>query len=114
MLRLLAAVAAVTFAASPAVACTFCGGDLRSRQTLRMHYASSKAVLHGQLKNPRVDSKTDAGLTDFHATAAFKDDPARGGATVLVIPQYLPVIGNTPSEYVLFCGVADGKLDPTF
>jgi hypothetical protein len=114
MPRLAAALTAILLAASPAVACTFCGSDLRSRQTLRMHYTSAKAVLYGQLKNPRVDPKTDAGATDFHATAAFKDDPARGGKTVLVIPQYLPVIGNTPSEYVIFCGVSDGKLDTTF
>ena len=98
MLRLAAAVAAVVLAVSPATACTFCGGDVRSRQTLRMHFAAAKAVLYGQLKNPRVDPKTDAGSTEFHATAAFKDDPARGGKTMLVIPQYLPVIGNTPSE----------------
>lgn len=114
MLRAAVAFVAVTLAASPVVACTFCAGDLRSRQTLRMHYAASKAVLYGQLKNPRVDPKTDAGATDFHIMAAFKDDPARGGQTVLVIPQYLPVIGNTPSEYVVFCTVVNGQLDTTF
>ena len=112
MLRSAAAVAAVILAGSPALACTFCGGDLRSRQTLRMQYAAAKAVLYGQLKNPRVDPKTDAGSTEFHATAAFKDDPARGGKTLIVIPQYLPVIGNTPPEYLLFCDVAND--DPTY
>lgn len=115
MVRLAAALLAVALLAiPPARACTFCGGELRSKQTLRMHYAAAKAVLHGQLKNPRFDSKTDEGATDLHISAALKDDPARGGAGVVTLRSYLPVIGNTPSDYLVFCNVAGGKLDPTF
>jgi hypothetical protein len=114
MVRL--ALVATTFAvlASPALACTFCAGELRSKQTLRMHYAAAKAVLHGQLKNPRFDPKTDEGFTDLHVVAALKDDPARGGQGAITLRTYLPVIGNTPTDYLVFCGVANGKLDPTF
>ena len=31
-----------------------------------------------------------------------------------MLRTYLPVIGNTPPDYLVFCGVANGKLDPTF
>jgi hypothetical protein len=109
----LAALAVLTLAAPPAAACTFCGGELRSRPTLRTQYAAAKAVLHGQLKNPRFDPKTDAGFTDLHVSAALKDDPARGGQAVVVLRSYLPVVGNTPPDFLVFCGVAGGQLDPT-
>jgi hypothetical protein len=71
-------------------------------------------VLYGTLKNPRVDPKTDEGYTDLHLSAALKDDPVRGNQNVLVLRAYLPVIGDTPTEYLAFCGVANGKLDAAF
>lgn len=114
MLRLAAAVLALALLAAPSPACTFCGGELRAKQTLRMHFASAKAVLHGQLKNPRFDPKTDEGSTDLHVSTALKDDPARGNQGVVTLRSYLPVVGNTPSDYLVFCGVNGGKLDPTF
>ncbi|MBM3981690.1 MAG: hypothetical protein FJ304_15725 [Planctomycetes bacterium] len=113
MLRPVAAVALVALAAR-ADACTFCGENVRTQPTLRMHYAQAKVVLHGTLKNPRFDVKTDEGFTDLHATAALKDDAARGGQNVLVIRRYLPVIGDTPPDFVAFYAVADGKLAYTF
>ena len=47
MFRLVAVVAALFafIAPAPAIACTFCAGELRSKQTLRMHFAAAKAVL---------------------------------------------------------------------
>ncbi|MFM8272525.1 MAG: hypothetical protein ACKODX_09355 [Gemmata sp.] len=113
MLRLAAALAALALLAPPARACTFCGDNVRARLTLRMQYAQAKAVLHGKLANPRIDPKTDEGFTDLHVGAALKDDPARGDRTVLVIRAYLPVIGDTPPEYLAFCGANDGKLTYT-
>src|SRR5262249_37928872 len=113
MFRLAAAVVALLLVVNPARACTFCGGDLRAKQTLRMQFAAAKAVLHGQLKNPRFDPKTDEGFTDLHITAALKDDPARGSQGVLTLRSYIPVVGNTPPDYLIFCGVANGKLDAT-
>lgn len=114
MARFAAALVALLAVIAPANACTFCAGELRAKQTLRMHYAAAKAVLHGQLKNPRFDPKTDDGFTDLHVSAALKDDPARGTQAVVTLRSYLPVVGNTPPDYLVFCGVADGKLDPTF
>jgi hypothetical protein len=99
-------------AVPPAPACTFCSGPIRSQPTLRMRYAAAKIVAHGVLKNPRFDPQTDRGYTDFHITTILKDDPARKNQKSLVVPQYLPVIGDTPAAYLLFCDVADGKLEP--
>jgi hypothetical protein len=111
MNRLLLAAAFLLLAAE-AKACTFCNGSLRSQATLRMRYAAAKIVAQGTLKNPRFDPATDRGYTDFHFGTVLKDDPARKNAKSLTLPQYLPVIGDTPPDYVLFCDVVDGKLQP--
>lgn len=114
MLRLVA-LAAVLIASVPrADACTFCGENVRTKPTLRMQFAQAKAVVYGTLKNPRFDPKTDEGFTDLHAARLLKDDPARGNQNLLVIPAYLPVIGDTPAGYVAFCTVAGGKLAYAF
>ena len=97
MLRFAVVAVALVLLAARADACTFCGENVRSRPTLRMQYAQAKAVLYGQLKNPRVDPKTDEGFTDLHLTSALKDDAARGTQNVLVIRGYFPVIGDTPT-----------------
>ena len=114
MIRLAAALTVLIGSATLADACTFCGGELRSRQTLRMHYAGAKAVLHGQLKNPRFNPQNNGGQTDLQVAAVLKDDPARGRQALLTLDTYLPVIGSTPPDYLVFCNVANGKLDATF
>ena len=78
-----------------------------------MHYAQSKVVVHGQLKNARFDPKTDDGFTDLHVGTVLKDDPVRANRNVLTLARYLPVVGNTPPDYLVFCGVTNGNLDPT-
>lgn len=113
MLRSTLAILALAMAAPLAAACTFCDGNIRAKQTLRLHYMAAKAVLHGQLKNPRFD-KDDNGFTDLHISSVLKDDPARGGRAVIVLRTYFPVVGNTPPDYLIFCNVANGTLDPTF
>jgi hypothetical protein len=98
----------------PSRACSICGESLRTRQTLRMHHSTASVVLHGQLKNPRFDPKTDNGVTDFHITTVLKDDAARGGRMMLSVPRYLPVIGNTPPDYLFFGTSTNGTLDLSF
>jgi len=93
-------------------ACTFCSGPIRSQPTLRMRYATAKLVASGTLKNPRFDPQSDRGFTDFQFGTVLKDDAARKGQKSLTIPQYLPVVGDTPPDYVLFCDVVEGKLEP--
>lgn len=97
-----------------APACTFCGPSIRTLPTLRTQYAEAKVVAYGRLKNPRFDPKTDLGSTDFHVETVLKDDPARAGRTLLTIPRYEPVIGDTPAGYLLVCKVSGGALDPAF
>jgi len=113
MFRSALVIIAVGLAAPHAAACSFCEGNFRARQTLRMHYMAAKAVFYGQLKNPRFD-KDDNGFTDLHITSILKDDPARAGRAAIVLRTYLPVVGNTPPDYLIFCSVANGSLDPTF
>jgi hypothetical protein len=110
-----AALSLLLIAAQPAAACTFCDGGFRGRQTLRLHHAGAKVVLAGQLRNPRVDANAPGGgTTEFHVSAVLKDDPARGGRAVLTLPKYLPVIGDTPPDYLIYCDVVNGALDPSF
>jgi hypothetical protein len=114
MLRSTAVLVVLFLALPSAPACTFCGGNLRTKQTLRMHYAAAKAVYFGQLKNPRFDPRTDEGSTDLHITTVLKDDPARANRAVITLPRYLPVIGNTPGDYIAFCNVTNGQLDQAY
>jgi hypothetical protein len=114
MTRLAAALVVLLVAIPDAPACTFCDGSFRNKQTLRVHHARAKVVLHGQLRNARFDPRTDEGSTDLHITAVLKDDPARGGKAVVTLPKYYPVVGNTPPDFLVFCDVAGGRLDPTY
>lgn len=101
----------LTVAVAPrASACTFCPGDVRARPTLGMQFAAAHTVVVGTLKSPRVDPKTDEGFTDLHVGAALKGDAPKA----LTLRAYLPVVGETPAEYVAFCTSANGKLDATF
>ena len=104
-------VAMLVFLDAPVSACTFCSGPIRAQPTLRSRYSVAKIVAQGTLKNPRFDPQTDRGYTDFHFGAILKDHPARGQSKTITLPKYLPVIGDTPPDYLLFCDVIDGKLD---
>ncbi|MBY0457855.1 MAG: hypothetical protein K2V38_10990, partial [Gemmataceae bacterium] len=106
-----AALLIVALAADQSPACTFCGDNVRARPTLRMQYAQAKAVLYGHLKNPRIDPRTDEGFTDLAVASALKDDPARGTQNTVTLRGYIPVVGDTPTEYLVFCAVANGRLD---
>jgi hypothetical protein len=96
----------------PAAGCTFCGSGVQSRQTLREHFRQAKYVARGVLKNPRFDPNGGPGATELHVDRVLKADPAVGDKAVVVLPRYLPVIGNTPPDYLVFCTIADGKPDP--
>lgn len=103
---------AMVVVAQPVAACTFCGGSVQARQTLREHFQQSKYVAYGKLKNPRFDPKGGAGQTEFHVEQVLKADATIGNAKLVTLPKYLPIVGNTPPEYLVFCAVADGKVDP--
>jgi hypothetical protein len=114
MIRLVTASLAIAIFSSPAavIACPFCSGNTQTRSTLRMQYAQAKVVVQGKLQNPRFDPKTDQGFTDLHIDAVLKEDPACKVPRAITLGNYLPVVGNTPPDFLLFCGVIDGQLNP--
>lgn len=112
MRRIVGALAIAALVTPPAAACTFCGGGLTSRQTLREHFKRANYVAHGKLANPRFDPDGGSGSTELHVARVLKPDPAVGDRAVVVLPRYLPVIGDTSPEYLAFCAIADGKPDP--
>lgn len=93
----------------PAAACSFCSDAFARRQSLRHHYAESKVVLAGQLRNPKPNTDGIGGTTEFHIREVLKGQTSE---KVVTIPRYIPLIGATPSDYVFFCGLRDGALDP--
>ena len=95
----------------PATACTFCGGGPANRQTLREHHRTATVVLFGHLRNAKVDATGVGGTTDFHVETVLKSDPAFTPGKVVVLRQYYPLVGDTPTGFVLFGGVADGRFD---
>ncbi len=111
MRRIVCALALVILTDPFAAACSFCGG-LASRQTLREHFQRANYVAHGKLANPRFDPNGGRGTTEFRVGKVLKPDPAVGNRAVVVLPSYLPVIGDTPPDYLVFCSTAGGKLDP--
>jgi hypothetical protein len=86
-----------------------CGDQFAARQTLRQRYADAKLVLRGELRNPKANADGVGGTTEFHVTQTLKGDAA---PRMLLIPRYLPVIGQTPPDYFFFCTMTDGKVDP--
>ena len=97
---------------TPLIACTFCGGGVAARQTLREHFQQAKFVACGQLKNPRFDPNGAASTTEFHISQIIKQHEKLGNQSVLTLPKYNPVIGNTTPDFLIFATVVDGKLDP--
>jgi hypothetical protein len=85
---------------------------LARRQPLGQHFAEARFVAYGRLKNPHPAADGIGGTTELHVEQVLKADPAHAGSKFVVIPRYIPIIGDTPTEYVLFCNITDGKLDP--
>lgn len=112
MRRIVCALVLAVIITPPAAACTFCGGGLTARQTLSEHFKRASYVAHGKLANPRFDPDGGSGSTELHVGKVLKPHPALGGRAVIVLPRYLPVIGDTPPDYLAFCAVANGKPNP--
>jgi hypothetical protein len=98
-------------AATPVTACTFCSGGFANRQTLRDQYATATVVLYGHLRNAKVDGTGIGGTTEFHIVTVLKTEPGFAPGPMVLLPRYYPLIGDTPTGFVLFGGVADGRFD---
>jgi len=112
-MRSILALLAALLVAVPAEACSFCASSLQTRLTLREHFAQARVVVHGKLANPKLDPATDNGTTELHLETILKTEPALAGLKMLILPRYLPVIGDTPRDHVIFGSVKNGVIDPT-
>lgn len=92
-------------------ACSFCSSSWSARATLRDHLSRASVVLQGTLANPSLDA-ADNGRTEFHLQAVLKGDSTLAGQRQLVIPRYLPVLGDTPREHLIFGHLNKNLLDP--
>ena len=96
----------------PVQACTFCSGSALSRQTFREYHADAKFVAYGLLSDPKPDPSGLKGTTAFAPKQLFKGTaPA---AASLVIPRYLPLIGKTPPDYLVFGTVQGAFVEPLY
>lgn len=113
---------AVLFAASaafltvpcPALPCSLCGMNLKKQPTLRQEAFDAKAVLYGNLANPRLNPNDPAGggTTEMHLEAIIKSNPVVKGRKQVELPRYIPVDPKTTSRFLIFCDTLNGKLDP--
>ncbi|QEL19395.1 hypothetical protein [Limnoglobus roseus] len=110
-MRVWIALVLVCLVSGPALACSFCSDGFTRRQPLREKFADAKIVVAGVLKNP-IARDDGTGTTEFHITHVLKTDAALGKTAVLTIPRYLPIVADTPPDYVFFCSIVDGRIEP--
>jgi hypothetical protein len=100
----------------PALPCSLCSGNPQTTVTVRMAAAQARMVIFGTMAIPRLNPANigppGSGTTGFHIQQVLKNDPFLAGKQILTIPRYIPVDPKSPPRFVLFCDVADGKLDP--
>lgn len=94
-----------------AQACSICAVGLGQAATLREKVAEAKAVVRGDLKNAKLDPQSTTGTTEFHFTNVLKSHDTTAKQTMIVLPKYYPIIGNTSPDYVLFFDVNGLSLD---
>ena len=95
-----------------ASACTFCGGGLKTQQTLRERLQTAEFVAYGRLENPKFDPNTGGGTTDFRIVSTIKSSPNFAAGQVVTLPRYYPVIGDTPPDYFIFATIEKGQMIP--
>jgi hypothetical protein len=96
-------------------ACSICGGTITARLTLREQVKRADFVAVGKLQNPQFDPNGGAGRTDFQLQTLLKGSPRLPQKGTIPIPRYIPVIGNTPPDYLICCIAGEnGRAEPTF
>jgi hypothetical protein len=97
---------------SQSPACSLCGGAFNPQKTIRQDWEKARLVLYGSAANPRLnpDGK-GTGTTDFTIEKVLKGD--LGNTKVITLNRYIPVLDSkNPPRFVVFCDIAEGKLDP--
>ena len=108
-MRSLVSVTVLLFTAWPVLACSVCGPAPLTRATLREQFAQAAAVVAGTLKNPKPNQSGTGGTTEFHFAKTLKTAgivEKRAGVTV---PQYFPIVGDTPPDYLFFFDEVNGQ-----
>ncbi|HLW64887.1 MAG TPA: hypothetical protein VKS79_06160 [Gemmataceae bacterium] len=97
----------------PALPCSLCAGNPQTSQTLRHEADQVRLIVYGTLTNPRLnpDPLVGGGWTDLQIEQVLKNDPILAGRKTITIPKYLPVEPGKPVHFLLFCDVANDKLD---
>ena len=95
-----------------ATACTFCGGGLKTQQTLRERLQTAEFVAYGRLRNPKFDPNSGGGTTEFQIVATVKASPKLAVGKVITLPRYYPIIGDTPPDYFIFATIEKGQVVP--
>jgi hypothetical protein len=93
---------------SPALPCSLCGANVPNTSTLRQELGASKLVLYGTLANP----KANAGTVELQIDRVLKNDPFIGNQRVVQLNKFVPFDAKNPPKYLVFCDVANNKLDP--
>lgn len=97
----------------PAAACSVCGPALTGKNTLREELLQAKAAVAGTLKNPKPNSTGTGGTTEFHFTKTLKSAAVVEKLPGVTVPQYFPVIGDTPPDYLFFFDEVNGRATVT-
>jgi hypothetical protein len=97
-------------------ACSLCPSSVNV-PTLREDAAAAQIIIYGTLSNPRLSaavpgSSADGAATDLSVERILKSDPILAGRKMLTLPRYVPVDPKNPPKFLVFCTVANGKLDP--
>ena len=91
-----------------AQACSFCGGGLASRGTLREQSLKADAIVLGTLKNAKLGEDIRTGTTEFHFDEIAKGGPGLKAGQMLLIPRYIPAMAE---QQLFFLSNANGKPD---
>lgn len=107
----LTALASLLALVSPSPACILCPGNVQTASTFRQDGRTAKMVLYGTLRNARLNAN-GSGTTDLDIERVLKNDPFLAGKKMLTLPRYQPADPKDPPKYVVFCDLANGRLDP--
>ncbi len=97
---------------SPALACSVCGGDFQSRQSLRQEAEKAAVIVLGTLNNPRFnsDSADGAGQTDLRIKQILKGAEHLNGANSITLPRYFPSDGKATPMGIFFFEARGARL----
>jgi hypothetical protein len=90
-----------------------CGPGLKQLQTFRQEASKpfARMILYGTISNPRLVGGN--GVSDLNIKAVLRSDPFLKGKTSIELPHYLAVTDKkNPPRFLVFCDLADGKIDP--